>query len=510
MTWNLVDSYSFMPKAIAIDLNKQHYEPEDCEQQKEKDPISHTKLSADDEWRLKKSRRGNAGKGGEPNLYTQQVPLKSHNLVPQNITLQCFLIDALAKCILLQQKRMYKMHRGHESMHMEMILIFLCALVIAQIVLVQWRQRHGRSYNLLMLSAKLVTLLQMWVVPLYFTIKLYWWRFLSMWGMFSVITSYILFRATRKPLSGRTPRLVYKWFLLIYKLSYAFGVVGYLAIMFTMCGFNLFFKITARDSMDFGIVSLFYGLYYGVMGRDFAEICSDYMASTIGFYSISGMPTRSLSDNICAVCGQKIIVELDEEGLIENTYQLSCNHVFHEFCIRGWCIVGKKQTCPYCKEKVDLKRMIKEKEKEDFFRIRKKTFQRRKKQHDARLTETLGNGLSLNGLQKNENGSIIVLIKETKMGEVQFVLTPLTLHKVFRKHKDRFVALFDGVNDIVNNPFARNKVPLVKTQLKGRVLLQNGKCLNEYLSVPNIPRNLKDLEKSPVVKQAASYEGSDD
>ncbi|XP_039090281.1 RING finger protein 175 isoform X2 [Hyaena hyaena] len=248
---------------------------------------------------------------------------------------------------------------------------------------------------------ELVTLLQMWVIPLYFTIKLYWWRFLSMWGMFSVITSYILFRATRKPLSGRTPRLVYKWFLLIYKLSYAFGVVGYLAIMFTMCGFNLFFKIKARDSMDFGIVSLFYGLYYGVMGRDFAEICSDYMASTIGalsysfpiawiptavvkyqnkiplgiplpcviygttaffimfkFYSVSGMPTRSLSDNVCAVCGQKIIVELNEEGLIENTYQLSCNHVFHEFCIRGWCIVGKKQTCPYCKEKVDLKRMI--------------------------------------------------------------------------------------------------------------------------------------------------------
>uniref|UniRef100_A0A5F9CMQ7 Ring finger protein 175 n=1 Tax=Oryctolagus cuniculus TaxID=9986 RepID=A0A5F9CMQ7_RABIT len=205
---------------------------------------------------------------------------------------------------------------------------------------------------------QLVTLLQMWVVPVYFTIKLYWWRFLSLWGLFSVITSYILFRATRKPLSGRTPRLVYKWFLLIYKLSYAFGVVGYLAIMFTMCGFNLFFKIKARDSMDFGIVSLFYGLYYGVMGRDFAEICSDYMASTIGFYSISGMPTRSLSDDTCAVCGQKIIVELDEEGLIENTYQLACHHVFHEFCIRGWCIVGKKQTCPYCKEKVDLKRMI--------------------------------------------------------------------------------------------------------------------------------------------------------
>uniref|UniRef100_G3SVI1 Ring finger protein 175 n=1 Tax=Loxodonta africana TaxID=9785 RepID=G3SVI1_LOXAF len=252
----------------------------------------------------------------------------------------------------LQQERMYKLHRDHESMHAEMILIFFCALVIAQVVLVQWRQRHRRSYNL-------VTLLQMWVVPLYFTIKLYGWRFLSLWGMFSVMTSYVLFRATRKPLSGRTPRLCRAWFIHRYKLSYAFGVVGYLAIMFTMCGFNLFFKIRARDSMDFGIVSLLYGLYYGIMGRDFAEICSDYMASTLGFYNISGMSTRSLSDNICAVCGQEIIVDLDEEGFIENTYQLSCHrNSFHEFCIRGWCIVGKKQTCPYCKEKVDLKRTI--------------------------------------------------------------------------------------------------------------------------------------------------------
>eukprot|EP00069_Balaena_mysticetus_P000628 bmy_03660T0 len=70
------------------------------------------------------------------------------------------------------------------------------------------------------------------------------------------------------------------------------------------------------------------------------------------------MPTKHLSDSVCAVCGQQIFVDVSEEGIIENTYRLSCNHVFHEFCIRGWCIVGKKQTCPYCKEKVDLKRMF--------------------------------------------------------------------------------------------------------------------------------------------------------
>ncbi|XP_020367829.1 RING finger protein 175 [Rhincodon typus] len=251
----------------------------------------------------------------------------------------------------LHNAKVHAKHRGHEAMHAEMVLILIATLVIAQIVLVQWKQHHCRSYNL-------VTLLQMWLVPLYFTVKLYWWRFLSTWGMFSVVTSYVIFRATRKPLSGRTPRMVYKWFLLIYKISYAVGIVGYLAVMFTMFGFNLFFRIKTEDSMDFGVILLFYGLYYGVMGRDFAEICSDYMASTIGFYNFGSMPSRNLSDDICAVCGQKIFVDISEEGILEDTYRLSCSHVFHEFCIRGWCIVGKKQTCPYCNEKVDLKRML--------------------------------------------------------------------------------------------------------------------------------------------------------
>jgi hypothetical protein len=27
-------------------------------------------------------------------------------------------------------------------------------------------------------------------------------------------------------------------------------------------------------------------------------------------------------------------------------------HLFHEFCIRGWTMIGKKDVCPYCSEKV--------------------------------------------------------------------------------------------------------------------------------------------------------------
>uniref|UniRef100_A0A3Q2VVU1 Ring finger protein 175 n=1 Tax=Haplochromis burtoni TaxID=8153 RepID=A0A3Q2VVU1_HAPBU len=151
---------------------------------------------------------------------------------------------------------MHMKHRGHEAMHAEMVLILIATLVVAQIVLVQWKQRHHRSYNL-------VTLVQMWVVPLYFTIKLYWWRFLSMWGMFSVITSYVIFRATRKPLSCRTPSNK----MLIHLLSKLTGLENIHAVKVNVCIYSFFslYRIKAEDSMDVGVIMLFYGLYYGVM-----------------------------------------------------------------------------------------------------------------------------------------------------------------------------------------------------------------------------------------------------
>lgn len=45
----------------------------------------------------------------------------------------------------------------------------------------------------------------------------------------------------------------------------------------------------------------------------------------------------------------------------ERTVQLQCKHNFHEFCIRGWTLVGKKDMCPCCMEKVDLKALYADK-----------------------------------------------------------------------------------------------------------------------------------------------------
>ena len=52
--------------------------------------------------------------------------------------------------------------------------------------------------------------------------------------------------------------------------------------MFTIFGLNVLLLIKPQTSMDFGLLLLFYGLYFGVVSRDFAEVCSELMASQIG------------------------------------------------------------------------------------------------------------------------------------------------------------------------------------------------------------------------------------
>jgi RING finger protein 121 len=46
---------------------------------------------------------------------------------------------------------MHEKHRGHDAMHAEMMLVLVVTLFVAQIILVQWRQRHFRSYQVTIL-----------------------------------------------------------------------------------------------------------------------------------------------------------------------------------------------------------------------------------------------------------------------------------------------------------------------------------------------------------------------
>lgn len=73
-----------------------------------------------------------------------------------------------------------------------------------------------------------------------------------------------------------------------------------------------------------------YGLYFGIMGRDSAELCADMMSRRLG----TGRKL-SVSINNCGICTQELrdFTHLGEaaastEGY-EKTVQLACKHLFH-------------------------------------------------------------------------------------------------------------------------------------------------------------------------------------
>ena len=52
--------------------------------------------------------------------------------------------------------------------------------------------------------------------------------------------------------------------------------------MSTFFGLNLMLYVSPDTAMGTGVTIIFYGLYYGVLGRDCAEICTDKMAAKMG------------------------------------------------------------------------------------------------------------------------------------------------------------------------------------------------------------------------------------
>jgi hypothetical protein len=130
------------------------------------------------------------------------------------------------------------------------------------------------------------------------------------------------------------------------------------------------------------------------------------------YYSKDGIPDRVAAHQMCVICGSEhagvrglapganavtaavgegpaaptgATPELGVGGATtsEATVQIACGHMcaslltpplalvarsaasdmlwrphcvsFHEWCLRGWVIVGKKDTCPRCHERVDLR-----------------------------------------------------------------------------------------------------------------------------------------------------------
>ena len=74
--------------------------------------------------------------------------------------------------------------------------------------------------------------------PIIISTELHFWKMIFSWSIFTVITLYVIFLASKKALDHTTPRLVYRWFYLVYRVCYSCAVGGYGLIMLDFFGFS--------------------------------------------------------------------------------------------------------------------------------------------------------------------------------------------------------------------------------------------------------------------------------
>jgi len=302
------------------------------------------------------------------------------------------------------------------------LLILLVVMIGGQMGIFWWKKHHYRSFQN-------VTLVCLIVFPMLMSMHQHWWRFVILSGAFNGITAYFVWLATRVPLDVTAPRKVYQWFHRVYTSCLSLGFLGYFLLMLELTGLRVVMMLHGIIA-ELAIMSLFYGLYFGVLGRDVAEYCSHVMNQSMGYTKKDDdEPQRLLPANICALCGLELNPELEQlvegqdfarveqyrqagaygayalqdaaaadggrgrrggrhsgsrvgpyastgylddnvEGKRERgggfteamrperVVKLKCGHEFHEFCVRGWSIVGKQTVCPNCGEKVDVRSVL--------------------------------------------------------------------------------------------------------------------------------------------------------
>ncbi|OMJ08215.1 RING finger protein [Smittium culicis] len=115
-----------------------------------------------------------------------------------------------------------------------------------------------------------------------------------------------------------------------------------------------------KSYRSFQIVNI---LLMCIMGQDLVDICIDRISISLGYYTIAGLPSKHLPKDLCAICGCSFAPNIpsyngmlsekaasgsnDTEKINDTVYTLNCDHSFHNGCIRGWCLIGKRDICPY-------------------------------------------------------------------------------------------------------------------------------------------------------------------
>ncbi|KAI9563814.1 RING finger protein 121 [Daphnia sinensis] len=212
-------------------------------------------------------------------------------------------------------------------------LIFVSAALSIQVGIILWRKSHPRSFEI-------ATFCALCVIPSITAFKLSLWWFHILWGIFFFISIIAYFKARfEKPLLPSTPGLIFCWFHFVHYSSFLFSFCGSMAFFFGFVGSNHWLT-------DVGAHVSFCGICFGLVGRDFAmHITDNLFVRPTSSTGRSLLPCHNGHLLCCSLCGYYMSEE--------TKCSLSCQHEFHEICVRGWYMIGKKSTCPVCWEKVD-------------------------------------------------------------------------------------------------------------------------------------------------------------
>jgi hypothetical protein len=179
------------------------------------------------------------------------------------------------------------------------LLILLVVMVGGQMFIFWWKKNHYRVFQNF-------TLVGLFVFPMIMSAYYHWWRFVILSTLFSSVTGYYVRIATKIPLDVTAPRQVYQWFHRVYVTCLGLGFFGYFLLMLELTGLRMIMLMHAFLA-EVATMSLFYGLYFGVLGRDVAELCSNAMNQSMGYTKKDDdEPQRLLPANICALCGLEL------------------------------------------------------------------------------------------------------------------------------------------------------------------------------------------------------------
>lgn len=214
--------------------------------------------------------------------------------------------------------------------------MFVSILLYAAIVLIVthiWKRVHPKTFTI-------VTNVILCILPILISLRTGEYVFAFITLLFFVKSGMLYVNVSKRPIRTDTPKKVYTFFITAYRVSY---IVSYCFIGILLVSYTL----KADKYVLISLYLAFYGVYFGLIIRESIEIIGEKMACNIGYYSKDGLAKKNANYETCSLC--------DNGG--DSLVMLPCKHQYHQKCIKGWLLMGKKSICPCCREKVDLERL---------------------------------------------------------------------------------------------------------------------------------------------------------